>query len=43
MLFRQVFQAALRVVLDDRDGFPTQAFDVIRGLLQVIWYCAGFF
>ncbi|KAM3726200.1 Zinc metalloproteinase nas-15 [Dirofilaria immitis] len=30
-------RAALRVALDDRDGFPTQAFDVIRGLLQVRW------
>ncbi|VDO36462.1 unnamed protein product [Brugia timori] len=30
-------KAALRVALDDRDGFPTQTFDVIQGLLQVRW------
>ncbi|VDN05403.1 unnamed protein product [Thelazia callipaeda] len=30
-------KAALRVTLDDRDGFPTQAFEIIRGLLQVRW------
>ncbi|OZC07470.1 Translocon-associated protein beta [Onchocerca flexuosa] len=34
-------RAALRVALDDRDGFPTQAFDVIRGLLQVRWERIG--
>ncbi|VDN28601.1 unnamed protein product [Gongylonema pulchrum] len=30
-------KAALRVTLDDRDGFPTQNFEIIRGLLQVRW------
>ncbi|VDK88961.1 unnamed protein product [Litomosoides sigmodontis] len=34
-------RTALRVTLDDRDGFPTQAFDVIRGLLQVRWERIG--
>ncbi|VBB29458.1 unnamed protein product [Acanthocheilonema viteae] len=34
-------RAALRVALDDRDGFPTQAFDVVRGLLQVRWERIG--
>ncbi|MFH4973646.1 hypothetical protein AB6A40_000355 [Gnathostoma spinigerum] len=30
-------QAALKVILDDRDAFPTQGFEIIRGLLQVRW------
>ncbi|VDD91201.1 unnamed protein product [Enterobius vermicularis] len=28
---------ALKVTLDDRDAFPTQSFEIIRGLLQVRW------
>uniref|UniRef100_A0A914ZRM3 Translocon-associated protein subunit beta n=1 Tax=Parascaris univalens TaxID=6257 RepID=A0A914ZRM3_PARUN len=30
-------KTAMKVTLDDRDAFPTQAFEIIRGLLQVRW------
>lgn len=28
-------RTALKVTLDDRHSFPTQSFDVVKGLLQV--------
>uniref|UniRef100_A0A7E4UQN0 Translocon-associated protein subunit beta n=1 Tax=Panagrellus redivivus TaxID=6233 RepID=A0A7E4UQN0_PANRE len=30
-------QPARQVVLDDRNSFPTQSFEVVKGLLQVKW------
>ncbi|KAK0397804.1 hypothetical protein QR680_002276 [Steinernema hermaphroditum] len=30
-------RAALRVTLDDRHSFPTQAFEIVKGTLQVRW------
>uniref|UniRef100_A0AC34RIK8 Translocon-associated protein subunit beta n=1 Tax=Panagrolaimus sp. JU765 TaxID=591449 RepID=A0AC34RIK8_9BILA len=30
-------QAAREVVLDDRNAFPSQSFEVIKGLLQIRW------
>ncbi|KAI6201938.1 Electron transfer flavoprotein, beta subunit [Aphelenchoides besseyi] len=36
-LFNTGDRTALKVSLDDRHSFPTQAFEVIKGLLQVRW------
>ena len=30
-------QPAVQVVLDDRNSFPTQSFEIVKGLLQVRW------
>lgn len=30
-------RTALKVVLDDRNSFPTQSFDIVRGMLHVRW------
>uniref|UniRef100_A0A914WM16 Translocon-associated protein subunit beta n=1 Tax=Plectus sambesii TaxID=2011161 RepID=A0A914WM16_9BILA len=34
-------KAALKVTLDDRHSFPTQTFEIVRGLLQVRWERLG--
>ncbi|KAI6215577.1 hypothetical protein M3Y94_00401400 [Aphelenchoides besseyi] len=36
-LFNTGDRTALKVSLDDRHSFPTQSFEVIKGLLQVRW------
>ncbi|KAI6239129.1 Translocon-associated protein subunit beta [Aphelenchoides fujianensis] len=36
-IFNTGDRTALKVSLDDRHSFPTQAFEVIKGLLQVRW------
>ena len=30
-------RTALKVALDDRISFPTQSFEIVRGMLQVRW------
>lgn len=30
-------RTALKVLLDDRNSFPTQSFDIVRGMLYVRW------
>lgn len=36
-LFNVGDKTALKVSLDDRASFPTQAFEIVKGLLQVRW------
>lgn len=36
-LFNVGDRTALKVSLDDRASFPTQAFEIVKGLLQVRW------
>jgi hypothetical protein len=30
-------RAALKVSLDDRNSFPTQSFEIVKGMLNVHW------
>ena len=30
-------RTALKVTLDDRNSFPTQSFDIVKGMLHVHW------
>jgi hypothetical protein len=30
-------RTALKVVLDDRNSFPTQSFEIVKGMLNVHW------
>jgi hypothetical protein len=36
-LFNVGDRTALKVTLDDRNSFPTQSFDIVKGMLNVHW------
>lgn len=37
MLYNVGDRTALKVTMDDRNSFPTQSFDIVKGFLNVHW------